>query len=210
VYSGAVNLMNGDFWPGYYSRTHVGAADRSYWAVMAGMRDGRMWVDHGALVKSLDVRVRATGGGQSTTETLGGTLQAKRGSRVELFVSIQTQDLPNWSQFIPELRRVDVIRGKVDPLSATDRDTFTAPDTKVVRQFDVSGQHGTVDLRYDLGVLDQPFYVRMRGTDGNRQAPGYLGAAIDPAGPAIDVVGSADPWADLWFYTNPIWVVPTK
>ena len=23
----------------------------------------------------------------------------------------------------------------------------------------------------------------------------------------MDVVGDADPWADLWFYTNPIFVV---
>jgi hypothetical protein len=31
---------------------------------------------------------------------------------------------------------------------------------------------------------------------------------IDPAGPAQDVPGDADPWQDLWFYTNPIWAVP--
>jgi len=50
----------------------------------------------------------------------------------------------------------------------------------------------------------------VRGTDGKRTAPGYLGAAIDPAGPAMDVLGSADPWTDLWFYTNPIWVLPRR
>jgi len=31
---------------------------------------------------------------------------------------------------------------------------------------------------------------------------------VDKAGPAIDVVGAANPWDDLWFYTNPIWVLP--
>jgi len=65
-----------------------------------------------------------------------------------------------------------------------------------------------VSFSYDLGPADQPFYVRLRGTDGNRTAPGHLGAAIDPAGPAIDVLGDADPWKDLWFYANPIWVLP--
>ncbi|WP_406049885.1 hypothetical protein [Kribbella sp. NBC_00889] len=50
--------------------------------------------------------------------------------------------------------------------------------------------------------------LRVRGTDGHRSQPGYLGAAVDPAGPALDVVGDADPWVDPWFYTNPIWVLP--
>jgi hypothetical protein len=175
------------------------------------MRDGRMWVDHGGLVKSVDVTVRTTGRGAGSTETLGGTLKARRGSRVQLVVTIVAQDVPNWSQFVPRLNRVDVIRGKVDPLSAVDdRDTFTAPGTKVVQQWDTSTNLGTFQLTYDLGTLEEAFYVRLRGTDGNRQQPGYLGSAVDPAGPAIDVVGNGDPWVDLWFYTNPIWVLPTR
>jgi hypothetical protein len=36
-----------------------------------------------------------------------------------------------------------------------------------------------------------------------------MGKAVDPAGPAIDVVGDADPWMDLWFYSNPVWVLPS-
>ncbi|MER8155563.1 hypothetical protein [Streptomyces sp. NPDC094472] len=30
------------------------------------------------------------------------------------------------------------------------------------------------------------------------------GAAVDPHGPAMDVPGDADPWRDLWFYSNPM------
>lgn len=209
VYAGRVNLTAGDFWPGFYSRTHVGSADRSYRGVMQGMRDGRMWVDHGGLVKDVNVTVRATGRGSSGTETLGGTLSARRGSRLQLVVTVTAQDVPNWAMFVPLLKRVDVIRGKVDATSArADRDSFTAPDTKVVRQWDTSSSTGTFELRYDLGTLEEAFYVRLRGTDGNRSQPGYLGAGVDPAGPAIDVIGSADPWTDLWFYTNPVWVLP--
>ena len=65
------------------------------------------------------------------------------------------------------------------------------------------------EITNSLGVAEEPFYVRLRGTDGNRSQPGHLCAAIDPAGPALDVVGAADMWGDLWFYTNPIWVLPT-
>jgi PHP domain len=209
IYKQAPTLTNGDYWPGYYSRTHVGASSRSYGAVMAGMRAGRLWVDHGALVKSLDVRVKVSGRGSSREETLGGTVVTRKGSRAELRIHIDLQDVPNWSQFIPKLNRVDLIRGKVDPLSASDRDTMTAPATKVVTSWDVSTSTHSVDLSYDLGVVEEGFYVRLRGTDGKRVAPGYLGAAVDPAGPALDVLGNSDPWQDLWFYTNPIWVVPT-
>jgi hypothetical protein len=214
VYGNAINLDLADFWPGFYSRTHVGAAARDYTSVMRGIRDGRVWVDHGSLVKSLDVRLVATDRrgrrGKDLEETLGGTLRAPRGSRLELRVTITAQDRPNWSQFVPELNRVDLIRGSVDPTHASDPDTITAPDTRVVDQTDTSGRTGTFQLRYDLGELEDAFYVRLRGTDAHHEQVGFYGASVDPAGPKIDVVGDADPWVDLWFYTNPIWVVPTR
>lgn len=205
--AGKVNLTAGDFWPGFYSRTHVGAGRRDYLSVMDGMRQGRMWVDHGALVRSLDVGLRPRGSrGRETT--LGGTAVVRRGTPLELVVRVVPQDLPNWSQFVPRLNRVDLIQGAVDPRSATDRDSFRAPDTRVVEQWDTSGRTTAFEIVHDLGRVDEPFYVRLRGTDGNRQQPGALGADLDPAGPAVDVVGAADPWADLWFYTNPVWVLP--
>ena len=119
------------------------------------------------------------------------------------------KSLPNWTQVVPALAKVDVIRGRVTgPVS--DRDSFSTPDTAVATTFDVTGKSGVIELTYDLGRLDDGFYVRLRGSDGKRLAVGLNGAAVDPAGPAIDVVGDADPWQDLWFYTNPIWVLPRR
>ncbi|WP_112245258.1 histidinol-phosphatase [Kribbella monticola] len=207
VYGNTVNALNNDFWPGFYSRTHVGAERRDYLSVMEGMRSGRMWVDHGMLVKGVELEVREVG--HRYGEPLGGALVVRRGRPVELVVRITTQTMPNWANFLPLLNRVDVIRGAVKG-AVSDRDTFKAPDTKVVRQWDTSGKRGTFELVLPLGKAEEPYYVRVRGTDGNRSQPGYLGAAIDPQGPALDVVGDADPWTDLWFYTNPIWVLPTK
>ena len=85
VHITAPQLTQGDFWPGFYSRTHVGAQGFSYAAVMNGLRAGRVWVDHGALLDSLDVRLRA--GGDEVT--LGGVLNAKRGTPVTLNIRIQ-------------------------------------------------------------------------------------------------------------------------
>ena len=81
---------------------------------------------------------------------------------------------------------------------------------RVVRSFDVSGDSDVVTLNYALGRLDEGFYVRLRGSDGKRLAVGLRGRSVDPSGPALDVVGDADPWNDLWFYTNPMWVLPTE
>ncbi|MFC0505074.1 PHP domain-containing protein [Micromonospora costi] len=198
----------GDYWPGQYSRTHVGASSFSYGSVMDGLRAGRVWVDHGGLIKALDVRARVAGDRRRDSGTpLGGVLRVKRGTVVEVTIDIDLADIPNWSQFVPVLARVDVIAGRVTGPVA-DRDAFTAPNTKVVKSFEVAKGTGKVSFTYSFGRVDQPFYLRVRGTDGKRSQPGLMGAAVDPFGPALDVTGAADPWEDLWFYANPIWILP--
>ncbi|MBZ3904741.1 PHP domain-containing protein [Streptomyces griseiscabiei] len=204
VHGGKIDLTQGDYWPGQYSRTHVGADGFSYAAVMDGIRAGRIWVDHGGLLGGLDIRVS----GGSRWATLGGALHVRKGTKVTLTVDVALAGGPNWAGFVPRLARVDVIRGEVTGTPA-DKDTFTAPTAKVVKSYEVNKSTGTVRLTYELGSVDRPLYVRLRGSDGNRSAVGPLGAAVDPAGPAIDVVGDADPWRDLWFYSNPVWVLPS-
>ncbi|MDI6098233.1 PHP domain-containing protein [Actinoplanes sp. NEAU-A12] len=208
VYNGSINTQAGDFWPGYYGRTNVGSSSFSYRSVMDGLRAGRVWVDHGRLIKGLDARVRVTGDRRASTGTpLGGVLTVKRGTSTELVLELDLQDVPNWAGFIPALKRVDVIVGTVTGPVA-DKDTFTTPNTTVVKSFEINRTSGKISLSYPLGRLDKPFYLRIRGTDGNHTQPGLLGSAVDPHGPRLDVAGAADPWGDLWFYTNPIWVLP--
>jgi hypothetical protein len=208
VYGGTVRTDAGDFWPGYYSRTHVGSSSFAYRAVMDGLRAGRVWIDHGGLIAGLDARVRTRGDRRHFSGTpLGGVHRVRRGTPVELTVDIDLATLPNWAQFVPQLKRVDVIVGQVTGPVA-DKDTFTAPTTKVVKSFEVTPGAATFSFTHAFGRLDKPFYVRLRGTDGKRTQPGLMGAATDPYGPALDVKGDADPWGDLWFYANPIWVLP--
>ncbi|HET9258037.1 MAG TPA: PHP domain-containing protein [Pseudonocardiaceae bacterium] len=202
VHGGPANLTNSDFWPGFYSRTNVGTRLDTYAAVMDGLRAGRIWVDHGQLISALDMQLSAAPG---RSAPLGGTLQVRRGAPVILTINIDLANGPNWAQFQPTLARVDVIAGDITG-PVTDQDTFTTPATKVVKSFDIGRNSGSVSLSYSF-TADKSFYVRIRGTDGNRGAPGLLGVAIDPAGPAMDVLGDADPWKDLWFYSNPIFVL---
>ncbi|GGY51376.1 PHP domain-containing protein [Streptomyces djakartensis] len=193
-----------DFWPGQFSRTHVGVTGYGYRAVMAGLRAGRVWLDHGHLLDGLDVRLRReTDRGRGVT--LGGRLRVRKGEKLTLDITVTTASRPNPQGVLPELAHVDVIRGAVRGPVA-DRDTFRAPDTRVVRSQDVSGRTGTYTLRVPLTAGEESFYVRLRGSDGNRHGTGYLGAAVDPNGPVPHPPGDGDPWADTWFYSNPVFV----
>jgi hypothetical protein len=204
VYRGGVDTDENDFWPGHYSRTHVGAVRQDHTSVLEAIRAGRVWVDHGGLVDSIDARLVLERG---RTIPLGGTLIGKRDRKVTVTADIMTASRPNRAGFVPELARVDVIVGRIDG-PAADHDAMTAPATRVVAQLPVA-QLAAIPGGYRLSLEIAPpgdrFYVRLRGTDGKRQQPGFLGAAIDPAGPAIDVLGDADPWEDLWFYTSPLY-----
>lgn len=193
-----------DFWPGEFSRTHVGVTRYGYRAVMAGLRAGRVWLDHGHLLDGLDVRLKREGG-YGRGVTLGGRLRVRKGDRLTLDVTVTTASRPNAQGILPELAHLDVIRGAVRG-PVTDRDTWKAPDTKVVQTKDVSGRKGTYTLRIPLTAGDESFYVRLRGSDGNRHGAGYLGASVDPNGPIPHEPGNGDPWADTWFYSNPIFV----
>ncbi|GAA1378243.1 PHP domain-containing protein [Luteococcus sanguinis] len=205
IYGGKPQVERGDYWPGYYSRTNVGSNVRNYAGVMQGMRAGNVWVDHGRLIEDIDVRVSVAG---SSTSAFGGVVMGRRGQRAKLTIRVVPAQVANWATFIPKLAKLDVIKGAITG-PVTDRDTLHAPQTKVVKTWDVSGHVDAIEVSYDLGVIEeQGFYVRLRGSDGNRTQAGYFGADFDPAGPAIDVVGDADPWTDLWFYTNPIFVLP--
>ena len=191
-----------DFWPGQFSRTHVGVTKYGYLEVMAGLRAGRVWVDHGQLIDAVDVRLTS---GSQRGVTLGGRLRARRGQRLTLVVTVSTATRPNYHGELPALAHVDVIRGAVRG-PAADRTAWRAPATRVVRSVDVRGRTGTYTLRIPLEPIQEPTYIRLRGSDGRRNGPGLLGAGIDPRGPIPHTPGSGDPWLDTWFYTNPIFI----
>lgn len=210
-----------DFWPGQFSRTHVGATGRTYAEVMAALRAGRSWVDHGHLLQGFDVQVRALqpgrglgrgrgrgdGWGQQAPVTLGGRLAVRRGQDVEVSMTVTTTDHANFAGIVPRLAHVDVIGGPVTGPVA-DRDQLRAPLTKVLATFDTTGRTGTFTLTWVLREVTTSSYLRFRGSDGRRHGAGYHGAGVDPHGPIRhgDAVGDADPWADTWFYANPVFL----
>ncbi|MBL7253137.1 PHP domain-containing protein [Paractinoplanes lichenicola] len=191
-----------DFWPGQFSRTHVGVTRYGYREVLAGLRAGRVWVDHGQLVDGLDVRLTSARGGSAT---LGGRLRVRRGDRLTLTVTVDSATRPNFHGVLPRLAHLDVIRGAVTGRPA-DPDSWRAPQTRVVETADVSRRSGRYTVRIPLAPATGPGYVRLRGSDGNRHGAGLLGARVDPHGPIAHPPGDGDPWLDTWLYTNPIFI----
>lgn len=187
-----VNWREGgsDFWPGEYSKTYV-LAEHSHDGVLDGIRSGRVFVTLGDLVS--EVWVTATSGTESA-ET-GGTLQIEAGADVTVTIRVRDPDGENHRGERPEVSRVDLIRGDVTgPVS--DRNNDRNPTTRVAHRFD-SGEWERegemIEMSFVVSDVVQPIYLRVRGTNGSELEP-----EPDPRG--------EDPWSDLWFYSNPIFV----
>lgn len=202
-----VNWRDGgsDFWPGEYSKTYV-KAEKNYEDVMENLRAGNVFVTTGDLVSELDVQVQA--GGKSplqakakgNTASIGETLTLpSKKSDVTVTVRIKDPNAANSNGDKPNVQRVDLIMGEVNG-KVEDRSTATNPTTKVVKRFTESdwkkdGEYITIS--YKLKDVDKDSYIRLRGTNTDQLEP-----VADPKG--------EDPWTDLWFYSNPIFIKASK
>lgn len=179
-----------DFWPGEYSKTYVFAA-RTHADVLDGLRNGRVFVTLGDLVSEVDVTARAGG----RTAAIGGTLKVKRGEAVTVTIRVRDPAGPNFAGKSPSVARIDLIRGDVGGPVA-DRSTDSNPTTHVDRRFagsDWARQGDVLTMTRAIPKLERSGYLRVRGTSG---------AELEPA---VDAAGE-DPWSDLWFYANPIFL----
>lgn len=189
-----VNWRDGgsDFWPGEYSKTYV-CADKTYASVLEGLRGGHVFVTTGDLVSSLDVT--ASEAGDDDAVMIGGTLKVRSGKDVVVKIRVRDPAGANSHGDYPEVSRVDLIVGRVTGPVA-DRTQATNPTTAVVKRFGPSDwrKHGEyLTMRYVLEDLAEDSYIRVRGTNTDELEP-----VADPRG--------EDPWTDLWFYSNPIFI----
>jgi hypothetical protein len=179
-----------DFWPGEYSKTFVWA-NRSHDDILDGIRQGRVFVTLGDLISELQVTARCA----SVSAKIGGSLKVGSGSDVEVTIRFLDPVSLNAGGRDPSVSRVDLIVGQITGPVA-DRSIDTNSTARVVaRAFDpdwrTDGAYRV--MTYRLENVDTDSYLRVRGTNGQELEP-----EEDPAG--------EDPWADLWFYANPIFL----
>ena len=181
-----------DFWPGEYSKTYVWA-EPDHDAILEGIRGGRVFVTLGDLISELYVTARVEG--EAVDAQIGGQLEVPAGSAVEVTVRFLDPATPNHHGDEPGVSRVDLIVGDVTgPVS--DRSTDANPTTRVAARFEekdwtIDGPYRELTFRLEDVSVDS--YLRVRGTDGSELEP-----EPDPRG--------EDPWSDLWFYSNPIFL----
>jgi hypothetical protein len=179
-----------DFWPGEYSKTYV-LAEKNPASILAGLRGGRVFVTTGDLVSELWLTAEANG----AEAAIGGTLALREESDVRVRIRLRDPKGPNASGDDPAVARIDLIRGAVSG-PATDRTTDRNPSTRVEARFEAGqwrreGEYILVE--HVLQDVTRDEYIRVRGTNGTELEP-----EPDP--------DRENPWADLWFYSNPIFL----
>ncbi|MBQ74047.1 MAG: phosphoesterase [Gammaproteobacteria bacterium] len=178
-----------DFWPGEYSETYV-YADRNHDSILSGLRAGNVFVTTGHLINEIDLEANHEGHSAS----IGGEISVAAGSRVTITIRVRDPDTLNAAGNNPAVSRVDLIMGDVLG-AATDPALNSNSSTRVVRRFTANDwkRDGEYLTMTETLKTSGQHYVRVRGTNTNELEPEQ-----DPP--------AEDPWQDLWFYTNPIFI----
>lgn len=177
------DIGGADFWPGEYSKTYVLARHDSA-DILDGLRQGRMFAVTGDLIDTLDLQVETDG---TAPATMGGTLQAAAGAQLTVRVSVTVPDGANFNGDRNAIDHIDVIAGQASADGTPDMTVRTVR----AAQWQQTGNRIAFDLT--LPAPETRGFVRVRGTSN---------AQIEPT---PDAAGE-DPWQDLWFYSNPVFV----
>ena len=163
---------------------------------MRALKSGLILTTHGGLIDGADIRVTTSDDAQGVTT--GGRTFVTKGGTVTATITIDLASRANYAGFIPLLKKVDLISGPITG-PVTDQQTMFAPNTKVEKTFEVSQTSGQAVFTYTYKNVGDSFYLRYRGSDGKVLAAN----GVDPA---MDVMGNSNPWNDLWFYSNPVFI----
>jgi hypothetical protein len=197
-----------DFYPGEYPKTYLFAKDNTPQSILDGMRSGNIFIVHGDLINALDFQAKAG----DTAATIGQELQASAGSDITVTIRFKSPEKNNNGDK-PVVDHFDLIAGDVMAKAAAGTDGYKSdvnPSTKVVATFTSkdwkADADGYMTVTTTLPKVSKSQYLRLRGTN--------LGMNVDnqmkDGNPLNDdLMGKNDKSkarADLWFYSNPIFV----
>ena len=183
-------LIDGiDFYPGEYSKTYV-YAEKNYDAIVAALRVGAVFVTTGDLVSEVSLAV--SWGDQIAT--MGSELVVKHGSMIHIEMSIRDPNAHNANNDNPSVNRVDLITGfvgeKLSDLSVNENVSAVVAYRFSDNEWERSNEVLTMSHRIKV---EQSMYLRLRGTNTDE---------MEPQRDKLD----ENPWHDLWFYSNPVFV----
>lgn len=186
-----VNRRDGgrDFDPGEYSKTYVWAR-REAGDILDGLRAGRMFAVTGDLIDALELRVHVSGDARRSA-AMGGTLAASPGETVRVELRVRPPARPNFNGQRPPLHHVELIAGSPGD------DGRPRMRSKRFGPGEWTTDGAWLSVAWELPVPAEGVFVRARGT------------STAEAAPQADVPGE-DPWQDLWFYSNPVFIEAGK
>lgn len=200
---------SGDFWPGEYAKTHVyveNTNDRQ--ALVAGLKSGRSFTALGDLIDRLEF----TAEGIDDAAYSGGTVNVAAGENVVLTIRFASPVANNNGDTVA-VDHVDLIAGQVAgykiPGTSDYRKSETNPTTRVEARFsswEVDSE-GYNLITYTVENVSSDMYVRLRGTNLGVDVVNETDAEGNPL--MDDLMGENSEelvWADLWFYSNPIFI----
>jgi hypothetical protein len=179
-----VNLRDGgrDYDPGEYSKTYAWARPDAE-DILDALRKGRMFTVTGDLIDALELRVTAGG----SSGGMGDTLVLRPAQTMQVDVRVRQPAGANANGQHPALKRIELIIGGRDGEGRLQMQR---------RGFDAATWVRDGDWIVARGSLPAPprgGFVRVRGN-----STGAVDAVADAPG--------EDPWQDLWFYSNPVFV----
>ncbi len=179
-----VNLRDGgrDYDPGEYSKTYAWARPEAH-DILDALRHGRMFTVTGDLIDALELRV--SGGDASGAP--GGTVALSPTQTMQVELRVRQPARANANGQRPVLKRIElIVGGKAEDGSLRmQRRGFDAATW--AREGD------WIVARWSLPVPARGGFVRARGNN-----TGAIDALLDQRG--------EDPWDDVWFYSNPVFV----
>ena len=222
----------GDFFPGEYQKTWSyvsdsdGYGDYSMVEIAQSLRSGNSYHVMGDLVDFLEFTAQS----KSQKVPMGGEMFVDEGGKLKLKIKFSSPRVNNNGD-VPVVDHIDLIAGAITGKVAPEDPGYTNPvnpTTKVIATFsspsweaDDNGcnvvvyQLDDLDVEEVLGIeLDEVplgIYFRLRGTN---MPPGTPHETDENGNPLADSEATeflgldraAEAWADLWFYSNPIFV----
>lgn len=211
-----------DFYPGEYQKTYVYAIDSdgdgeySRNEIANGLRSGNAYFVFGDLINALAFNVTDKRNNQAV---MGEDLHIKdRGWQrqpVTVTIKFKSPETNNNTDAVA-VDHIDLIAGeitgKIDPDSA-DYTNATNTTTKVIATFTSKDwkrdREGYNVITYRINHLDSDTYFRLRGSNLAAGTANELDADGNPLlddSSMLSLDGADEAWADLWFYSNPIFV----
>lgn len=200
-----------DFWPGQYAVNYIWSDGRDYKSLVKGMKSGKVFVVQNKLIT--DLVFSAEAGKQ--TATMGQTLTVAENSVVKITVKFISSPKDSIKKTY-SVDHVDLICGDVTGMINPDSPEYnnpTNPTTKIEKQFfkfDWTAEGNYSSFSYEIKA-DKSKYIRLRGTNIPLNT---LNESDSDGNPLVDsLVGENSDLkalADLWFYSNPIFIEVAK